>query len=80
MDRLEDLGQRVRVDGEHVRRAAQVGERVVDRRDVDRADRAQVLGDDEVGVQPAQGTLVEVVEVLTLVQGAGDEGVDSGRR
>ena len=33
-------------------------------RDVDRADRAQVLGDDEVGVEAGQRALVEVVEVL----------------
>ena len=33
-------------------------------RDVDRADRAEVLGDDQVGVQPGQRALVEVVEVL----------------
>ena len=41
----------MRVDGEHLGRAAEVGERVVDHRDVDRAHRAQVLGDDEVGVE-----------------------------
>ena len=54
-DRLQHLGERVRVDGQHLGGAAEVGQRVVDDRDVDGADRAQVLGDDQVGVQARPG-------------------------
>ena len=63
-DGREHLVEGVRVDGEHVGAAAEVREGVVDDRDVDGAHRAQVLGDDEVGVQSGQRALVEVVEVL----------------
>ena len=45
-------------------RAPEVGEGVVDGGDVDGADRAEVLGDDEVGVEVRQGARVEAVEVL----------------
>ena len=57
-------------------RAAEVGERVVDHRDVDRADRAEVLGDHEVGVEAGQRALVEVVEVLAAAHRLGHERVD----
>ena len=80
LDRAEHLVERVGVDGQHLGRAAQVGEGVVDDRDVDRADGAQVLGDDEVGVQPGQRTLVEVVEVVAAPHRLHHEGVDLGRR
>ena len=50
------------------RGAAQVGQRVVDDGDVDRADRAEVLGDDQVRVEPRECALVEVVEVLAARQ------------
>ena len=56
--------QVVRVDGEHLGAAAEVGQRVVDDRDVDGAHGAQVLGDHEVGVQVGERAAVEVVEVL----------------
>ena len=51
LDRDEHLVEGVGVDGQHLGGAAQVGERVVDDRDVDGADGAQVLGDDQVGVE-----------------------------
>ena len=66
----------MRVDGQDLGRAAEVGERVVDHGDVDRADRTEVLGDDEVGVQTREGTLVEVVEILACVHRRRHEGVD----
>ena len=47
----EDVLEGVRVDGEDVGGAAEVGEGVVDGGDVDGADGAEVLGDDEVGVE-----------------------------
>ena len=80
LDRAEHLLQRVRVDGQHLGRAAQVGERVVHHGDVDGADGAEVLGDHDVGVQAGQCTLVEVVEVLATSHGAGDVRVDLGGR
>ncbi len=78
-DRVQHLRHRVRVDGEHLGGAAEVGECIVDDRHVDRAHRAQVLGDDQVGVEPGQGALVEVVEVLAPAQGLGHESIDRGR-
>ena len=53
-DGVEDLGERVRVDGEHLGAAAEVRQRGVDRGHVDRADGAEVLGDDQVGVEVAR--------------------------
>ncbi len=76
--RGQHLVEGVRVDGEHVRPAAEVGEGVVDHGDVDRAYRAQVLGDDEVGVEVGQGALVEVVEVLAGPHPLADDPVDVG--
>ena len=49
--RVEHLLEGVRVDGQHLGAAPEVGERVVDRGDVDRADRAEVLGDHQRGVE-----------------------------
>ena len=68
------------VEGEHLRRAAEVGQGVVDQRDVDRAHRAQVLGDHEVGVEVGEGAGVEVVEVVAGLHRARDERVDLRRR
>jgi hypothetical protein len=70
----------VGVDGQHLGGATEVGESVVDDRDVDRADRTQVLGDHEVGVDAGQRALVEVVEVVAASQGVHHEGVDRSRR
>ena len=75
-DRVEHLLERVRVDGQHLGGAAEVGQRVVDDRDVDRADRAQVLGDHQIGVEARQGALVEVVEVLAGAHRGRHERVD----
>jgi hypothetical protein len=55
-----------------------VGERVVHHRHIDGADGAEVLGDDEVGVEAGQGALVEVIEVLAAGHRAHDVRVDLG--
>ena len=74
----EHLVEGVRVDGQHVRATAEVGQRLVDDRDVHGADRAEVLGDDQVGVQARQGALVEVVQVLAGPHPLADHPVDLG--
>ena len=79
-DRLEHRLEGVRVDGEHVGGAAEVGERVVDHRDVDGADGAQVLGHHQVGVEPGESARVEVVEVVTTRHRRDHEGVDLAGR
>ena len=80
LDRAEHVVERVGVDGQHLGSAAEVGQGIVHDRDVDRADGAQVLGDDEVGVQPGQRSLVEVVEVVATPHRLHHEGVDLGGR
>lgn len=75
LDRGEHLGDRVRIHGQDVRGAAQVVQCVVHHGDVDGTDRAEVLGQHEVGVQRSQRTLVQPVEVAASKCGA-DERVD----
>ena len=76
--RREHVVEGVRVDGQHLGRAPEVGQRVVDDRDVDRTDRAEVLGDHEVGVQVRERALVEVVEVVAAGHRGDHELVDRG--
>ena len=78
-DGAEHVGQGVRVDREHVSAAAEVGERVVDDRDVHGTDSTEVLGHHELGVESGQGALVEVVEVLAGAHRGRHEGIDPGR-
>ncbi len=77
--RLDHLVEAARVDGQHLRPAAQVPQRAVDGADVHGAHRTEVLGQDEVGVEVRQGPLVEVVEVLTGGDPSLDLGVDLRR-
>ena len=79
-DRRPDLVEGVRVDRQHVGPAAEVGQRVVDRRHVDRADGAEVLGHHQVGVEGGERVRLQVVEVLTGSDRRGDEVVDLARR
>ena len=79
-DRPEHLVEVLRVQRQHLGPAAQVGQRVVDHRHVDRADRAQVLGHDQVGVEVGQRPGVQVVEVLPGRHPGAHRGVDLGRR
>ncbi len=48
----QDLVEGVRIGGHHLRRAAEVLQRVPDFADVDGAHRTQVLGDHQGGVEP----------------------------
>ena len=75
----EHLVDGVRVDRQDVRTAAEVKKRLVDDGDVDCADRTQVLGDDEVGVEVRQSARIEVVEVFPGVHPLRDGAVDLGR-
>ncbi len=75
-DRRQDVGQGVGIDRRNVGAAAEVGERVVDGRDVDRADGAEVLRHHEVGVELGERARVEPVEVLARRQRSTDEVVD----
>ena len=77
--RAEHVVQRRRVQGEHVGGAAEVGQRLVDHVGGQRADPAQVLGEHEVGVEAAQGALVQRVEVLARRGPGTHRGVDLGR-
>ena len=65
-DRGQHVVEGVRVEGQHVGRAPEVGQRLVDLGDVERADRAEVLGDHEVGVELGERAGVEVVEVRAV--------------
>ena len=58
--------------------AAEVREGLLDVGRVHRADRAEVLGHHEVGVEPGERALVEVVEVLAGGHARGHGGVDLG--
>lgn len=63
-DRAEHLVQRPGVHRQHLAAAAEVLHRGVDVAHVDGAHRAQVLGEDEVGIDLTERTLVESVEVF----------------
>ena len=63
-DRLEHIVERHRIHGQHVGVAPQVPERVVHFGHIDRAHRAQILGDDEIGRELAQRAFIEVVQVV----------------
>ena len=78
-DGVEYLGERVRVDGQDLGGAAEVVEGRAHGVDVDRADGAEVLGDDQVRVEAAQRSRVEVVEVVAVAHRLRHEGVDLGR-
>ena len=78
-DRVEHLVERHRIERQHFGVAPQVGQRVVDLRHVDRAHRAQILRDDELGVEVGEGAAVEAVQVLAGCHPLLDGGVDAGR-
>ena len=75
----EHLAERVRVERDHLRLGV---EPLGDRLDVlvgDRADRAQRLRDDQVGLQVAQRRLVELVDRAALLGELAHRAVDLGR-
>jgi hypothetical protein len=76
----ERLAERVRVERDDVRvgrdRAGHLAHVVV----ADRAHRAQLLGDDEVGLEVVQEIGVELVDRLAALGVLADGGVDLGRR
>lgn len=75
-DRREHLLEGHRVERQHVGGAREVVERVVDLAHVDRADRAQVLGDHEVRIDVGERTTFEPVQVLPGGDALLDDGVD----
>ena len=78
-DRRQHLVERHRVERQHIGRAGQVRQRLVDLRHVDGAHRAQILGDDEIGVEVLEGTPVEPVQVFAGLHPLLDHGVDLRR-
>jgi hypothetical protein len=76
----ERLAERVRVERDDARlggdRARDLAHVVV----ADRADRAKLLGDDEVGLEVVQEIGVELVDRLAALGVFADGGVDLGRR
>ena len=82
-DRLngrQDLVQRHRVERDHLGPAPQVLQRLVHFVDVDGAHGAQVLGHDQIGIEVAQRSLIEGVEVFARRHAGPDHGVDLRRR
>jgi len=77
-DGRQHLPQGARVEGEHLRPAAQVDQRRVDSADVHGAHRAQVLGEDQIRIQLAQGVRVQAIQVLTGREPGPHLGVDLG--
>ena len=75
-NRLEHLVERHRIDGDDLGTASQMVERLIDVGDIDRAHRAQILSDDHIGVEVAQGALIEGVQVLTRRDAGPHLGVD----
>ena len=53
-------------------------ERRVDAVDRHRAHRAEILRDDEVGIEPVEGSFVEAVELVAGGHPGLDDGVDLG--
>jgi hypothetical protein len=78
-DRVQYPGQRMRVQGQHVRVAAQVVQGLVHVPGRERAHPAQVLGQDQVGRQRGQGPRVQRVQVLPRGQLGPDVPVDVTR-
>jgi uncharacterized protein YjbJ (UPF0337 family) len=78
-DRVQHLVQRVRIQGQYVRLAAQVLQRVAHLPGRQRAHPAQVLGQDQVGRQFSQRPRVQRVEILTRGQPGPDVPVDVTR-
>ncbi len=76
---LEHGGEGHRVEGEDGRVTAEVLEGLINFADVDRAHRAEVLGDHEVGIERPECTGVERVEVFPGRQTRAHRGVDLAR-
>ena len=77
-DRVEHLVERHRIEREHLGPASEVGNRVVDRRDVDGAHGTEILGHDEVGFEIGEGAAIESVQVLASGHALLDDGIDAG--
>ena len=75
---LQDLVQGAGVEGEDLGLAAEDIQGLVDLAGGDRADRAQVLGQDQVGAQVADGLGVEPVDRLSAADTRADQPVDLG--
>ena len=79
-DRLDDVVEAVRIEGDDLGRASEVREGFVDPRHVDGAHGAQVLREHQIGVEVRQGLRVEAIEVFTGGHPRRDHGVDLRRR
>ena len=79
-DRVEDALDRRRLEGHDGDVGVDRPRDVVDLAVADRADAAQLLGQDEVGLRGGERLLVQRVERRAAVDGRGDQPVDVARR
>ena len=64
LDVGEDLVERPGVEGDHPGVTAEMVEGVGDFTHIHRADRAQILGEDEIGVEIAQNVTVKMIKSM----------------
>ena len=75
----EHVLDRVGIQRHDLGSAPQVSQRVVDHGDVDCTHRAQVLGDDHIGIEARQCACVKAIEILAVADRSRHERVDLGR-
>ena len=78
-DRREHLFERARIERDDLRGASEVAQRIVDPFDVDGANRAEILGEHQLGIETGQRLLVEPVEIFARRDALDDERIDLGR-